>query len=118
MEMNKELIERIKLAKSPEDLMLLAKENGIELSKDKANTYFAKLNPKGGVLADDELDDVVGGEKCNEINTNCEYYKNKDLNNEFGSGKCLDCFYYIDNHCRWLIVRFRELVPDEDKKDN
>ena len=59
-----ELLEKAKLAKSAEELIALTKENGIELTEEEANTYFAKLNPKTGELADDELDSVAGGRKC------------------------------------------------------
>ncbi len=111
MEMNKELLEKAKLAKNPEELMLLAKENCIEFSQDEACTYFAKLNPKGGVLADDELDDVSGGEKCQDVD-GCLYYKKRDNNVENDSGKCGDCFYYIDNKCKWAIERLKEIFSE------
>ncbi len=56
-----ELIEKAKSAKSAEELIALAKENGIEFDEETANTYFNRLNPKAGELADDELDNVAGG---------------------------------------------------------
>ena len=55
-----ELLEKAKLAKSAEELIALAKENGAQLSAEEANTYFDELN-KSGELADDELDSVSGG---------------------------------------------------------
>ena len=69
--LTQELIEKAKLAKSVGELFALAKENGIELTEEEANTYFAQLNPKKGELGDDELDSVAGGGKCGTI------YKNK-----------------------------------------
>ena len=59
--MNTELIAKAKEAKSPEELMALAKENGMELTEEAASTYFNQLNPKMGELADDELDNIAGG---------------------------------------------------------
>ena len=59
--MNTELIAKAKQTKSPEELMALAKENGIELTEESAQAYFNQLNPKTGELADDELDNVAGG---------------------------------------------------------
>ena len=56
-----EMLKTAKSAKSPEELIALAKENGIELSTEQANDLFAKLNPKSGELGDDELDNVSGG---------------------------------------------------------
>lgn len=59
--MEKELIAKAKEAKTPEELMALAKENGMELTEETANAYFAKLHPTTGELSDDELDNVAGG---------------------------------------------------------
>ena len=56
-----ELIEKAKSAKTPEELMALAKENGMELTEESAKAYFEQLNPKTGELADEELDNVSGG---------------------------------------------------------
>ena len=61
MEMNKELLAKAKEAKNPEELMSLAKENGVELTEECAKAYFEQLNPKTGELSDDELDNVAGG---------------------------------------------------------
>ena len=55
-----ELIEKAKTAKSTEELIALAKENGIELTEDKAEEYFERLN-RSGELSDEELDNVSGG---------------------------------------------------------
>ncbi len=55
-----ELILKAKQAKSPEELIALAKENGVELSDENAKIYFARIN-KTGELNDDELDNVAGG---------------------------------------------------------
>ena len=56
-----ELIEKAKSAKTPEELLSLAKENGVELTEESAAAYFEQLNPKTGELADEELDNVAGG---------------------------------------------------------
>ena len=56
----KELLGQAKEAKSAEELMSLAKENGMELTKEEAEAYFAQLN-KSGELSDEELDNVAGG---------------------------------------------------------
>ena len=60
MEFNSELFEKAKEAKSAEELLSLAKENGVELTKEEAQEYFAQLN-KSGELSDEELDNVAGG---------------------------------------------------------
>ena len=61
MEINTELIAKARTAKSPEELLALAKENGIELTEETAKMYFDQLHPKTGELDDDELDNVAGG---------------------------------------------------------
>ena len=78
MEMNNELIAKAKHAKSPEELLALAKENGVELTEESAQAYFNQLNPKTGELADDELDNVAGG-GCQKNNNHLDKYK--DFNN-------------------------------------
>ena len=56
-----EMIEKAKAAKTAEELLELAKANGMEMTADEAKTYFAQLNPKSGELNDDDLDLVSGG---------------------------------------------------------
>lgn len=55
-----ELIEKAKRAKSAEELITLAKENGFDLTEDEAKDRFEKLNASG-VLSDNELNSVAGG---------------------------------------------------------
>ena len=59
--MDKNLILKAKEAKSVEELIVLAKENGIELTEENAKMYFEQFNAKKGELSDDELDAVAGG---------------------------------------------------------
>ena len=59
--LNHEMIEKAKAAKSADELFEIAKESGVEMTADEAKTYFAQLNPKSGELDDDELDNVAGG---------------------------------------------------------
>ena len=61
MELNKELLSKAKEAKTPEELLALAKENGIEMTAEEAQKIFAQLHPQTGELSDDELDNVAGG---------------------------------------------------------
>ena len=59
--MNKELLKKAKTAKSPEELIDIAKENGTELTEESAKAYFELLHPKIGEISDDELENVSGG---------------------------------------------------------
>ena len=64
-----EMIEKAKTAKNAEELLEIAKANGVEMTADEAATYFAQLNPKSGELDDDDLDAVAGG-ACADSNDN------------------------------------------------
>ena len=60
MEPSKELLEQAKAAPSAQELLSLAKENGIELTEEEAAAYFAQMH-QSGELSDEELDNVAGG---------------------------------------------------------
>jgi len=59
--MEQELIIKAKKAKTPEELSSIAKANGIAITDEEANAYFAQLHPTANELSDDELDNVAGG---------------------------------------------------------
>ena len=61
MELSNELLAKARAAKSPEELLALAKENDIGLTEEEAKAYFDQLHPQVGELSDDELDNVAGG---------------------------------------------------------
>ncbi len=63
--MTNELFEKAKECKSADELLTLAKENGIEMSADDAAEKFAALHNEGE-LSDDELDSAAGGGCGNE----------------------------------------------------
>lgn len=56
----KEFLKKAREAKTPEELMELAKTEKIELSQEDAKVYFEKLSNLDE-LSDDELDDIAGG---------------------------------------------------------
>lgn len=82
MELSKELLEKAKEAKSAEELMSFAKENGVELASEEAEEYFARLN-KSGELSDEELGNVAGG--------GCQAHGLAHVNNDLKVG---DVFKY------------------------
>ena len=59
--MNEELMKKAKQASSPEELLMLAKENNIALTEQQAKEYFIKLHEPSVELSDDELNSVAGG---------------------------------------------------------
>ena len=96
--MNQELVNKARKAESVEELLALAKENGIELTNEQAKEYFAQLNPPKGELSDDELVDVSGG-GCGE--SKVKYCPN--CNSELrmvGDGVTHNMrFYYLCDSC-------------------
>jgi predicted ribosomally synthesized peptide with nif11-like leader len=82
--MNEQLLEKAKTADSAEELLSMAKEEGINLTEAEAAAYFNQLNAAEGELADEELDNVAGGHT-----TDCS--GNPDHNR--GS---VDCYKQID----------------------
>ena len=69
--MNKEeLIAKLKEAKSVDDILALAKENGIEITPEKAKELFEQIN-SSGELTDDQLESVAGGDIIDKL---CEFF--------------------------------------------
>ena len=58
-----EVIAKAKAAKNENELLEIAKENGIELTEEEAKIFFEQLNANGAV-ADNELSAVAGGLDC------------------------------------------------------
>lgn len=56
-----EMIEKAKSAKNAEELLAMAKANGVDMTAEEAETYFSQLNPQSAALDDDLLDGVAGG---------------------------------------------------------
>ena len=73
-EITKELMEQAAKCQTAEELFALAKENGIELTAEQAETYLAER--KDGEIADAEMDAVAGGKKPGGGGRLCEDYKN------------------------------------------
>ncbi len=113
--MTPELLEKAKQVKTPEELLALAKENGMEPTPEEANTYFAMLNPQDGELNDDELDQVAGGRKCGTIYkdgcpvvsplNSCEYFTDKETKKESpNDGYCCNCHYVTGDSSGLLML--------------
>lgn len=57
---HKELIEKARQAKSAEEILALAKENGVEMTVEAARAHFERIH-KSGEISDEELGNVSGG---------------------------------------------------------
>ena len=116
MNFTQEQLTKAKAAKSAEELLALAKENGLELTEEEAKNYFEQWH-KEGELADEELNNVAGGacyssgvwgpngyQKYAVVSPLCEggkdcadkigYNRDVDDNNRFPF-YCCDCTQYF-----------------------
>ena len=116
---NAEMIQKAKGAKSANELLELAKAEGINITTDEAATYFTQLNPKSGELDDDELDNVSGGGCLSDI----PLYRDYSMVQEFF---CTNCFrLYPASRCKVMHFDNKddvaycpdcrgEVLPDEE----
>ncbi len=76
--MTNEMIKNAKECKSADELLALAKENGIEMTAEEANEKFSLLH-NDCELSDDELDSASGG-ACGytSVSIDGNYYKKID----------------------------------------
>ena len=81
-----ELIAKAKAAKSAEELLELAKENGVELSEEEAKTCFEQLHANAEV-SDDELEAVSGGGICQDI---IDFFQGRNGRNDSTCPYCGD----------------------------
>lgn len=99
---NNELLEKAKQAASAEEILALAKKNGVEMTEEQANACYAKINHTSGELSDDELDNVVGGgctakglatshEDLVKVGTKVRLHWSKSENLSNGTSSCYKC---------------------------
>ena len=81
-----ELIAKAKAAKNTEELLELAKENGVELSEEEAKTCFEQLHANVEV-SDDELEAVSGGGICQDI---IDFFQSRNGRNDSTCPYCDD----------------------------
>lgn len=87
IEFTPELMAKAKQAKSHSELLELAKENGFDISEEKAKVYFEKMNTSGE-LSDDELNSVSGGCGAADYSADEEFrnmYENKRVTCKYAS---------------------------------
>ena len=81
-----ELIAKAKAAKSAKELLELAKENGVELTEEEAETCFEQLHANAEV-SDDELEAVSGGGICQDI---IDFFQGRNGRNDSTCPYCDD----------------------------
>ena len=93
MKLSKELLEKAQTAKSPEELIQMAKTENIDLSAEEAAKAFAELH-KSGEISDEELDNVAGG--CGKEEIPEPKYKIGDMVISSRGFPCHTCGIYRD----------------------
>lgn len=94
-------MEKAKQAKSADELLTIAKENGMEMTEEEAKAYYAQLHPVSGEIADDELENVSGGgcaamgiatshENLVNVGAKVRLHWTENLSNSYSS-KCSQC---------------------------
>ena len=79
MKFTEEQLKKMNAAKTAEELIALAKAEGIEASEEEIKVQFAAMHTEGEI-ANDELDNVAGG-ACGHsyvtyLNCSCQRFKN------------------------------------------
>lgn len=104
-----ELIDSAKKTETAQELIALAKENGIELTEEQAEAYIAQFHV-AGELSDAELDNVTGGGCYTEdgylkttIGYGCEHYE-EGLDLIGAKGTCCRCKWWDERSASQMIV--------------
>ena len=97
MKFTKEQLNKAASAKSADELLMLAKENGIELTAEEAAGYYADCH-KADELANEELEDVSGG--CGEETPGPKFHAGDTvyLGNPLNTAKILELGGYDEVH--------------------
>lgn len=62
--LTREQIDAVLACKTVEELIALARENGVELTEEKAKEYLAQMADIEVSLSDEEARDIAGGDPC------------------------------------------------------
>ena len=76
--MTREMLEKAMACETPEALVALAKENGVEFSMEEAKKILAELENIDVNLSDKDMEKVAGG-KIKWGSSKCEAYTEKKL---------------------------------------
>ena len=98
---NQEMLAKARKAKTQEELLAIAQENGVEMDAESAQAYFEQLHQPTGEVSDDELDDVAGGacyqgdgRMVTTVGNSCRSWRCKQHNKKMDSDHrpvCIEC---------------------------
>ncbi len=90
---------KLRKAESPGALRTLLKDNGMEITEEKAIEYFSALN-RSGAIEDDELDNVSGGACYSDdgyLMVTCGYccsHFQRSVASDSTKKRCSTCMYW------------------------
>ena len=98
---NQEMLAKARKAKTQEELLAIAQENGVEMDAESAQAYFEQLHQPTGEMSDDELDAVAGGacyqgdgRMVTTVGNSCRSWRCKQHNKKMDSDHrpvCIEC---------------------------
>ena len=98
---NQEMLAKARKAKTQEELLAIAQENGVEMDAESAQAYFEQLHQPTGEVSDDELDEVAGGacyrgdgRMVTTVGNSCRNWRCKQHNKKMDSDHrpvCIEC---------------------------
>ena len=114
---NEEIYKKAKQVKTVEELMVLAQDSNIEITKEEAEKYFSMLNSKAGELSDEELDSASGG-ACHTDNgdlvttalNSCGYWEGSPNK---GKHYCKDCEKVRKKGLKYICAERRNNMIDK-----
>ena len=107
MNLTKDLLRKAKSAKTAEELLEIAKTEGVELTAEEAKKVFSRLH-QSGELPDEELDNVSGG--CGDPEPDCKWggagvWKNEnDVIYDFETGTRVYVYVTPSKGCKGTIT--------------
>ena len=105
MQFLKDVLEKAKAAETAEQLLEIAKAEGVELTAEEAEMAFAQLH-KAGELADEELDNVTGGIRCDSTPTPVEEAdREEDVVYAYKIGQSVEVYQTWDSTKRATVTR-------------
>jgi predicted ribosomally synthesized peptide with nif11-like leader len=68
-----EQIEKIKDCKTAEEIIVVAKSEGFEITSEQAEELLKMLFPPNGEISDEELDNIAGGQNMHAPVVSCPH---------------------------------------------
>ena len=109
--MSSKVREKAKNAKSVQELLTIAKDEGIALNEEKATKLFNLFHPQSAELSDDELLNVSGG-GCGGIDKETNYKRIHSTDPACIYYKCDRCAGGRDSHTATCRIAINALNPD------